>query len=66
MSFEAAAALVGGLPRSAYLYRAWWSNEADGRHDEANAWMNAGRLVEHVDLSSRTVRFSAAAGSPWP
>ena len=60
MSFEAVGALVGGLPKSAYLYSAWWANEADGRHVEAHAWMNAGRLVEHVDLNRQIVRFSAA------
>lgn len=60
MSFEAVGALVGGLPKSAYVHPAWWANEADGRHVEAVAWMNAGRLVERVDLNRQVVRFSAA------
>lgn len=60
LSFEAVGALVGGLPNSAYLYSAWWSNEAGGRHVDAHAWMNAGRLVERVDLNRQIVRFSAA------
>lgn len=60
MTFEAVAVLVGGLPKSAYSYSAWWANETDGRHVEAHAWMNAGRLVEHVDLNRQIVRFSAA------
>lgn len=61
MSFEALGALVGGLPKSAYVHHAWWGNEVDGRHVEARAWMNAGRLVERVDLNRQTVRFSAAS-----
>jgi len=60
ISFEAIDAVVGGLPTSAYTYSAWWANEADGRHVQARAWMNAGRMVEHVDLNRQTVRFSAA------
>ncbi len=59
MSFEAVGAHVGGLPKSAYMYPAWWANETVGNHVEARAWMNAGRLVERVDLSWQVVWFSA-------
>ena len=60
MSFDAVGALVGGLPKSACTYQGWWSNEIDGRHVQAAAWMNAGRAVDQVDLARKVVRFSAA------
>ncbi len=60
MTFAAVGDLVGGLPKSAYSYQAWWANGADGRHVEAHAWMNAGRVVEHVDLNAQIVRFRSA------
>lgn len=56
--FEAVADLVGGLPDSAYRYRAWWAN--DSTHTQADAWLAVGRRVELVDLHHRRVRFSAA------
>jgi hypothetical protein len=52
--------LVGGLPPSARTHRAWWSNEADGTHIQARAWMNAGRRVTAVDFNAGLVAFSAA------
>lgn len=62
MTFEQLAAVVpGGLPPSAYRYRAWWANEADGRHVHAKAWISAGWVVAHVDLADRTVTFGRAA-----
>ena len=58
LPFDAIATLVGELPKSAFEHRAWWANEVGGRHVQANAWLNAGREVEAVDLQARTVRFS--------
>ncbi len=52
--------LLEAYPKWAHLHSAWWANETDGRHVEAHAWMNAGRLAEHVDLNRQIVRFSAA------
>ena len=49
--------LVGGLPRSARRYRAWWSNEREGSHVQARAWLDAGWRVEHVNLTAEQVRF---------
>ena len=60
LSFDAIGTLVGGMPTSAYTYSTWWGNEVDGRHVQARAWMNAGRMVDHADLTRQTVRFSAA------
>jgi hypothetical protein len=45
------------LPPSATKHRAWWSNEKDGVHVNAHAWMDAGWKVDTVDLSQRWVRF---------
>lgn len=60
MGFDQVSRLVGGLPPTAYVRPAWWSNDADGVHAQAAAWRNAGRRVEHLDLSAERVRFSAA------
>lgn len=56
MSFEPIARLVGGLPPSAYRWRAWWAN--DPHHVQALAWLALGRRVEAVDLQARRVTFS--------
>lgn len=37
------------LPESAYKYRAWWENNG-GNHVQANSWMDAGWMVDKVDL----------------
>jgi hypothetical protein len=55
MTFEEIGALVGGLPRSAEKWSAWWGN--DEGHVQARAWMSASRRVEAVDLNRRRVRF---------
>jgi hypothetical protein len=61
LTFEQlAAAVPGGLPPSAYRHRAWWANEADGRHVHARAWMAAGWVVAEVDLDGRVVTFGRA------
>jgi hypothetical protein len=56
LTFEQLANVVpGGLPPSAYRHRAWWANEADGRHVHARAWTGAGWVVGGVDLAGRGV-----------
>lgn len=50
--------IVGGLPASARRYAAWWSNEREGSHVQAHAWMEAGWRVESVNLTTETVRFT--------
>jgi hypothetical protein len=59
MSFDTIAELVGGLPASASRHRAWWANDAS--HVHAHAWLDVGRSVQSVDLTSRQVCFSARA-----
>lgn len=44
------------LPRSSKEHSAWWSNEVDGNHVQAHAWINAG-WSSHADQSRRLVRF---------
>jgi hypothetical protein len=56
---EIAEAVPGGLPQSAYRYRAWWSNEAAGTHVQARAWLDAGFAIASVDLVDATVTFEA-------
>jgi hypothetical protein len=57
LTFQEIAELVGGLAQSAYNHQAWWSNEVDGRHVQAHAWIDAGMLVARVNLLKRRVRF---------
>ena len=45
------------LPASAYTYRPWWANESGGRHVQAHAWVQAGWVVDGVDLAGAWVRF---------
>lgn len=45
------------LPASAYTHRPWWANEIGGRHVQAHAWVEAGWVVDGVDLAGEWVRF---------
>lgn len=56
---EVEAVLGFPLPRSAYAYPAWWSNDATG-HSHARAWLDAGWKTEAVDLQSQQVTFRKA------
>ena len=49
--------LATKLPTSAYSHRAWWANEVEGSHVEAQAWMEAGWKVEAVNQEDNWVRF---------
>jgi hypothetical protein len=51
------------LPRSAYDFNAWWSNEDDpaGSHTQSrNGWMAAGYIVTSVDRAFPCVTFERA------
>jgi hypothetical protein len=69
MDFAAIEKILGfRLPRSAYEYEAWWSNNDTG-HSHARAWLSAGWRTEDVDLAGRTVTFTRAevpARAPQP
>lgn len=56
MKFDEIGKLVGGLPKSAKLYRTWWSNDAF-HHVQANAWLGAGYRTEQVDMEKRQLLF---------
>ena len=55
MTFAEVGALVGGLPASARIHRAWWGN--DRSHVQAKAWLAVNRSVGDVDLREAVVRF---------
>jgi hypothetical protein len=64
LSFERIEAVLGfSLPQSARAYQAWWANQKNGRHSQANAWLGEGWVTEDLSLESRSVTF-AASGSP--
>jgi hypothetical protein len=43
------------LPKSAYTYPAWWSNQASPGHSQSSAWQAAGWHTRKVDLSEKKV-----------
>ncbi|HET9587316.1 MAG TPA: hypothetical protein VFO91_00885 [Anaerolineales bacterium] len=45
------------LPPEAYKEREWWSNQVRGLQVQTIPWMDAGWLVESVDLHEKWVRF---------
>lgn len=56
MTFDEVADLVGGLPRSAYEYTAWWNNQ-DSTHSHCASWNDAGYAAK-PRLIERSVTFS--------
>ncbi len=45
------------LPASAHEDSPWWGNQKPGMQIEPSAWMDAGWMVEIVDLKEKWVRF---------
>jgi hypothetical protein len=60
---EVEAVLEFSLPRSAYTYPAWWSNDATG-HSHSLAWLDAGWKTQDVDLPNQQVTFVKHRGVP--
>jgi hypothetical protein len=58
MSFAEVENLVGRLPESARLHRAWWAN---GSNVEAQAWRDAGWHVDSVNQVAGEVVFARGA-----
>lgn len=54
MTFASIEALIGKLPKSAYLHQAWWANHEG--NSQAKAWMGAKYLVQ-ADPKRRSVIF---------
>ena len=58
LSYEQVEKILGAkLPPAAYRHRAWWSNETNGVHVSAHAWMKAGWKVDTVSQREHWVRF---------
>ncbi len=58
LSFESIEQVLNDrLPPSAHEHRAWWGNQKQGTHVEAIAWMDAGWMVDTVNLHEKWVRF---------
>ena len=56
VTFERLERIIGSkLPRSAWEYRPWWSN--DQYHVQGRAWMEAGWRVVSVNQDRGRVRF---------
>lgn len=55
LGFDKIADLVGGLPRSASVYSAWWANHKG--NSQAVGWMGAGYKVE-VDQKQQVATFT--------
>jgi hypothetical protein len=49
--------LNDSLPQSARDNQEWWGNQKQGTSVESIAWMDAGWLVDTVDLREKWVRF---------
>ena len=58
LTFESIEAILKEpLPASARKDYPWWENQKPGIQVKTNAWMDAGWMVEIVDLVQRWVRF---------
>jgi hypothetical protein len=59
LGFDRIEAILGfALPRSARSHQAWWANQKNGRHVQANAWLDEGWVTEDLSLSDRQVTFA--------
>jgi len=58
MTFDEVERLVGPLPSSARVHRAWWANDSEV---EALAWRTAGWHVRSVNLAAEYVVFARGA-----
>jgi hypothetical protein len=59
LSFARVEGIIGDtLPASSRKYREWWANESRGSHVQAKAWLEAGWMVESVNLRGQTVTFA--------
>jgi len=60
MTFSEIERILGfSLPKSAYIYNAWWAN---GGHTQAYAWLDAGYKVERANPIEQNVRFYKSTG----
>src|SRR5277367_6044351 len=58
LTFSEIGNIIGfSLPKSAYTYPAWWSNQASSEHSQSSAWQSVGWRTGQVNLSSQKVSF---------
>jgi hypothetical protein len=58
LSFESIEKVLNDrLPPSAREERGWWGNQQQGTQVEVIAWMDAGWMVDTVDLREQWVKF---------
>jgi hypothetical protein len=48
--------IAAKLPKSAYEYPAWWSNNPTG-HSHSRAWIEAGWMTLDVNITGQTLTF---------
>ena len=66
MTFVEVENVIGDkLPRSAFEYRPWWSNNASN-HVNADSWLRAGYKTENVDMTGRKLVFRKALPGELP
>jgi hypothetical protein len=51
-----------GLPPSAHKHPAWWANQRDGGHSQAQGWQSVGWQVWSVDFKRKRVEFRRVSG----
>jgi putative restriction endonuclease len=61
---EIEAVLEFPLPRSAYAYPAWWSNQASEGHSQSTSWQSIGWRTAELDLANRRVTFICQEPDP--
>ena len=66
MTFAEVEEVIGdNLPRSAYQYRPWWSNNPSN-HVNADSWLRAGYKTADVDMAKCKLVFRKAPVSELP
>lgn len=66
MTFAEVEDVIGDkLPRSAFEYRPWWSNNPSN-HVNAYSWLRAGYKTADVDMVERKLAFRKASADELP
>ena len=66
MTFAEVEEVIGdNLPRSAFQYRPWWSNNPSN-HVNAYSWLRAGYKTADVDMAERKLAFRKASADELP
>ena len=66
MTFAEVEEVIGDkLPRSAFEYRPWWSNNPSN-HVNAYSWLRAGYKTADVDMAERKLAFRKASADELP